>query len=214
MTRRYRRLSPISPSIPGYAPGIIDWEADSMSDVGEPDHLPDTQADRLTANRPPVQQGPSGTGWTHPNAIPGQIIPGGVIPAGTQLASPWARLGSYLLDSLLILVTLFIGWLIWAMFTWRNGQSPAKSLLGLRVTVKQTGRAATWGKMFVRDILVRLLIGFLSALTFGIVGMVAVLMIFSTFHETMWDKFAGTLVVRDPAGATLPSAVGRPQYVS
>jgi hypothetical protein len=66
--------------------------------------------------------------------------------------------------------------------------------------------------MFVRDILIRLLIGFLSALTFGIVGLVAVLMIFSTFHETMWDKFAGTLVVMDPAGATLPSAVGRPEH--
>ncbi len=35
-----------------------------------------------------------------------------------QLASVQARLGSFLLDLGLLIVTLFIGWAIWNLFTW------------------------------------------------------------------------------------------------
>ena len=35
-----------------------------------------------------------------------------------RLASPQARLGAYLVDIGLAIVTLFLGWFIWLMFTW------------------------------------------------------------------------------------------------
>ena len=40
--------------------------------------------------------------------------------------SPWARLGAYLLEQLLFLVTLGIGWIIWALTLGGKGQTPAK----------------------------------------------------------------------------------------
>jgi uncharacterized RDD family membrane protein YckC len=125
-------------------------------------------------------------------------IAGGVIPAGDELASPWGRLGAHLLDGLLMLVTLFVGWLVWSLFTWRKGQSPAKAMVGFHVTEKATGSAASWGRMFVREVLVRgLVIGMLlGLLTLGIAGFVGTLMIFSAYRETLWDKMAGTLVVK------------------
>ena len=46
-----------------------------------------------------------------------------------QLASPQARLGSFLLEIGLMIVTLFIGWVIWSFFTWQTGQTPAKRIL-------------------------------------------------------------------------------------
>jgi hypothetical protein len=33
--------------------------------------------------------------------------------------------------------------------------------------------------------------------------LVAIFMIFSAYHETLWDKWAGTLVVDDREGRTL-----------
>ena len=46
-----------------------------------------------------------------------------------QLASVQARLGSFLLDVALMVVTLFVGWVIWNLFTWKTGQTPAKRFL-------------------------------------------------------------------------------------
>jgi uncharacterized RDD family membrane protein YckC len=126
------------------------------------------------------------------------------LPPGIKLSSPWVRLGAALLDFLLIMVTLIIGWLIWTLVVWAKGQTPGKQICGLRVVKKDTGHAATWGQMFIRDFLIRALaIGLIGELTFGIFTLVATLMIFSTYHETMWDKWAGTLVVDDRSGVTL-----------
>lgn len=42
-----------------------------------------------------------------------------------RLASVQARLGFALLDALLLVVKLFIGWVIWNLYTWKTGQTPA-----------------------------------------------------------------------------------------
>jgi uncharacterized RDD family membrane protein YckC len=126
------------------------------------------------------------------------------LPPGIKLSSPWVRLGASLLDGLLLFVTLFIGWLVWTLIVWSKGQTPGKQICGLRVVMEETGRAASWGQMFLRDFLIRTLaIGILGELTCGIFSLVSTLMIFSTYHETMWDKWAGTLVVDDRSGVTL-----------
>jgi uncharacterized RDD family membrane protein YckC len=126
------------------------------------------------------------------------------VPAGIPLTNPWARLGSWLIDVLLLIVTLFIGWLVWTLIVWSKGQTPGKQICGQRVVMKSTGRAATWGEMALRDFVIRTLaIGILGQITCGIFTLVSALMIFSTYHETMWDKWAGTLVVDDRDGRTL-----------
>ena len=137
-------------------------------------------------------------------AATGPVVGAERVPAGIPLTNPWARLGAALLDMLLIIVTLFIGWAVWTLIVWSKGQTPGKQICGQRVVMKQTGRAARWGEMALRDFVIRgLAIGILGQLTCGIVSLVATLMIFSAYHETLWDKWAGTLVVDDREGRTL-----------
>jgi uncharacterized RDD family membrane protein YckC len=134
------------------------------------------------------------------------VIPGTpVTVTGAPLTSVGGRLGAFLLDGILAVVTLFIGYLIWALVVWSRGQTPAKQLLGQRVVDAETGVALRWGPMFVREVLVRgLLISVLSFVTLGIVGIVAPLLILGgTLRQTMWDRICGTVVVNDPQGTTL-----------
>src|SRR5205823_1857137 len=63
--------------------------------------------------------------------------------------------GSYLLEGLLAVLTLFIGWLIWFAFQAPKARTPAKSLTGLYVINLETGRAATTGQMWLREIVVK-----------------------------------------------------------
>ena len=71
-------------------------------------------------------------------------------------ASAQHRLGGYLLDIGLALLTLGIGWLIWSLVAWRNGQTPAKQILKLRVVAEENRTNATWGHMAIRQFLIPL----------------------------------------------------------
>jgi uncharacterized RDD family membrane protein YckC len=122
------------------------------------------------------------------------------LPPGVQLSSHGKRFGAWMLDGLLMLVTLGIGWLIWALIRYGDGQTPAKQLLDMRVFKADRMRVASWGEMFVRDILTRgLLLSLLTLVTCGIGWLFAVLMIFAgTARQTLWDKICNTMVVDDP----------------
>ncbi|HEX8802909.1 MAG TPA: RDD family protein [Acidimicrobiales bacterium] len=117
--------------------------------------------------------------------------------AGLPLSSAGRRLGSALLDSVLFVVLLGIGWVIWSLIVWSKGQSPAKSLLNLRCVHLETQRAATWGRMALRELVGKSLIG---ALTVGISSVVSCFMILGPTRQGVWDKVAGTAVVDDPDG--------------
>ena len=118
--------------------------------------------------------------------------------ARLRLASPAARLGSVLLDAVLIVVTLWIGWIIWSLVVWGRGTTPAKSLLHQRVVAADTGQTATWGHMAVRQFLVSGLLGeILAVLTLGIYFLVDAFMVFSDGHRRLTDRIASTLVVQD-----------------
>lgn len=162
----------------------------------------------LAASRPapgavamaPPPPPPPGAAWAPQTPV---YAPNPFAPQ-VQLTSLGRRFGAHLLDGVLCLFTLFIGWLIWSCFTYSRGQTPAKSLLGIRVVKQQTGFAASWGDMFVRNLIIQGGLSLLSIFLFGIPTIVAAVMIFSgTLHQTGWDRIAGTVVVDDPAGATL-----------
>jgi uncharacterized RDD family membrane protein YckC len=63
------------------------------------------------------------------------------------------RLGGKALDLALYLVTFGIGWFIWSMIVWTQGQTPGKQLLKMRVTDKSTGKPSKWGHMAIREFL-------------------------------------------------------------
>jgi uncharacterized RDD family membrane protein YckC len=72
-------------------------------------------------------------------------------------ASIQHRLGGNVLDGVLFLssfFTLFIGWIVWSLVVWGQGQTPAKQILKMRVYSIDTGKPATWGHMAVRQFLI------------------------------------------------------------
>jgi len=118
--------------------------------------------------------------------------PGGMAP----VSSAGRRFGAFLLDGLLAIVTLGIGWLIWSLVLWSKGQSPGKSLLGMRCIRSDTGQVATWGTMALRELVGKYILG---NITFGITTLVSAVMILidNERHEGIWDKIASTVVVDD-----------------
>lgn len=129
------------------------------------------------------------------------------MPAPTELATPGhaspalssagKRFGAYLLDLVLVFATLFLGWLIWSLVIWSKGQSPAKAILGMRCISTETGRAATWGTMALRELVGK---GLLGSVSFGVTTIVSAFLILGDSRQGIWDKIATTVVVDDPDG--------------
>jgi uncharacterized RDD family membrane protein YckC len=140
---------------------------------------------------PPPPPGPQpATGYGYAAATP------------YTLASKGKRFGAALLDGLLMIVTLFIGWLIWWIILWKQGQSPAKSILKMRVYKLAEGRAANTGEMAMRELVGRVLLSFIPL--YSLVG--AAFVLFDPQNQALWDKIAGTVVIDDPDGRWAPPA--------
>lgn len=139
-------------------------------------------------------------------------------PQGTVvMAGRLSRLGAAIVNVLLQILTLYIGWVIWWFIVAPRGQNPGKALVGLRV-IRADGRAAGTGDMFVR----------------GLVGIVLGLvpfylddlwLLWDKNAQTLHDKVVETVVVKargserivaegslgaPPAGVTLPPAFAPP----
>lgn len=126
------------------------------------------------------------------------------LPPGVTLSTAGKRFGALLLEALLAVVTLGIGWLIWALIIFGRGQTPAKQLLDMRVMHHPERRAASWGRMFVREIVAKQIIGFVAAVT--LVGFVLYLwLLWDKQNQQLWDKVVDTVVVEDPTGTLAPT---------
>jgi uncharacterized RDD family membrane protein YckC len=117
------------------------------------------------------------------------------LPAGTNKANPLMRLVAYFLEALLLVVTLGIGWLVWAAMTAPTGQTPAKRILGQRVISARSIQPVGFAKMFwVRGILGGIIVPVILTISLGI-------LIFMPFwdrrNQNLWDKISGTYVVDD-----------------
>ncbi|CAN5811646.1 hypothetical protein BH24ACT5_BH24ACT5_30700 [soil metagenome] len=125
--------------------------------------------------------------------------PHGELPPGVDYASPWMRLGARIVESLLIAVTLGIGWTIWALAIGGDGQTPAKKLLGLRVVNADSRQPTGLGSMFrMRGLVAGWVVSFVAVITLGII-------LFMPFwddrNQNLWDKVSNTYVVTDPHNA-------------
>ena len=114
-----------------------------------------------------------------------------------KLASPQARLGAYLVDIGLAIVTLFIGWFIWSMFTWQTGQTPAKRLMKQVVVDGRTGEPFTWVRMLLREAVVKWAAGGIaSTASNGITFVVDSLFIFREDRKTVHDLIVQSKVIQ------------------
>ncbi len=108
--------------------------------------------------------------------------------ATVVMASRLSRLGAAIVNALIMIFTLFIGWVIWWFIVAPRGQNPGKAVVGLRV-IRADGRAVDTGWMFVRGLL-------------GIVCSIIPLylddlwLLWDKDAQTLHDKLAGTVVVR------------------
>jgi uncharacterized RDD family membrane protein YckC len=153
---------------------------------------------------PPV---PAGYGY---GQYPAVAVPQGmyldqmsglVLPDGTELASVGRRIGAYFLAIPLAIVTLGIGYIIWGLIVWGNGQTPALQVLGMRVWRPETNRVAGFWHMALREIVGRIVEGILSLIT-EITSFV--LFVAGKEHKALHDWIAGTVVLHDP-NKVLPS---------
>jgi uncharacterized RDD family membrane protein YckC len=114
-----------------------------------------------------------------------------------QLASVQARLGSFLLDLGLLIVTLFIGWAIWNLFTWKTGQTPAKRILRQVVVDAKTGEVFSWSRMALREFAVKGAAGNIAGgASNGITFVIDSLYVFREDRRTVHDLIVGSKVIQ------------------
>jgi len=110
-------------------------------------------------------------------------------PEGTVvMASRGERLLAWLVSGLILVFTLFIGWLIWWFIVAPRGQNPGKAIVGIRV-IRTNGDAVRTGGMFVRGLagaLAGVLPFFLDDLW----------ILWDRDAQTLHDKLVNTVVVR------------------
>ena len=124
-------------------------------------------------------------------------IPGSA--AGVYAAGLGRRVGAYVLDAILVFLTLFIDYLIWWLIVLKRGQTPGKQLLGIRV-VRADGTPSDRGWTFLREFGVK----------FIVIGAVGSVILFAWLVDSLWafwdkdrqalhDKITKTVVIDDRA---------------
>ncbi len=114
-----------------------------------------------------------------------------------RLASVQARFGSALLDAFLLVVTLFIGWAIWNLYTWKTGQTPAKRILKQVVVDAKTGEVFSWSRMALREFAVKGAAGNIAGgASNGITFVIDSLFVFREDRRTVHDLIVGSKVIQ------------------
>jgi len=118
-----------------------------------------------------------------------------------RYASFQHRLGAIVLDATLMIITLGIGWLIWSLIVWGEGQTPAKKILKLRTINFTNGRPATWGHMGIREGLIPITVSVASTITGGVAYIAWIILeivfYFTKNQRTFRDYWVKTAVVNE-----------------
>ena len=110
--------------------------------------------------------------WDTPATQPNWDSQPSYQPPALRLTTPQHRIASWALDTVLVSLTFVIGWLIWSLFSWKNGQSPAQRILKIRVFSFGSNQPVTWGHMAIYEFLfgfaVILACALVNLMTFGL----------------------------------------------
>jgi peptide/nickel transport system ATP-binding protein len=131
---------------------------------------------------------------------------------GVYLADPSRRLRSFLLDSILTVVTLGIGWIVWAIALNLKtpGVTPAKRIMRMRVVDAKTYAPLTLVQMILRRAIIGgiagdavILAAFLIGGLWNIFGSIILVAIVARYqirndrNRNVWDMASGSMVVFD-----------------
>ena len=129
------------------------------------------------------------------------------------------RLAAALLEAVLLVVTVFIGWMVWSILIWPDGLTPAKQLLGLRVMNVENRQPATGGQMAIREIVGKGVIGLFTC-GIGPFLLSGIMILLHDSRQGLWDRIAKTAVIEDrdrhgvPSAETPTSIPRRPQQIA
>ena len=104
-----------------------------------------------------------------------------------RLASNGRRLGAFLMDILLIILTLGVGWIVWFLVVANEGKSPGQ-VLGLTIINAQGRPIGFWHHLILRELLGKALI---DSVTYGIYFLLDHLWL-------LWDRHHQCLHARGP----------------
>ncbi|MEU4424667.1 RDD family protein [Actinoplanes sp. NPDC024001] len=135
-----------------------------------------------TTPAPALQQPPV----TFPSFVPPPPPANSVL-----LVSVGGRAAALLLDLMLFFLTMYIGWIVWSVYTWGTGQTPAKKILGHVVADANTGAPIDWHRMFRREVLGKILVGFFTG---GMATAVDALGVLRRDRRTLHDQATETIV--------------------
>ncbi|MGI8662512.1 MAG: hypothetical protein ACR2LQ_04770 [Acidimicrobiales bacterium] len=113
-----------------------------------------------------------------------------VVSAPDVAAGIGVRVGCALLEMILFVAGLGVGWIIWWVALWSRGSSPARSILHLELVRSDGSGASRAGRTAARELLAKVLLALapISAAVW-LVG-----------HRGIWDRATGTTIVRrEPA---------------
>ena len=133
-------------------------------------------------------------------ALDGQIV------GSAAVATPGRRFQGLLLEIVLAVVTLGIGWLIWFAFTAKRAQTPAKQILNMRVVTANTTDAVTTNVMWVRTVLIGLVLSILASILdrgvegtandlVSLISFIDALFVFSATRQRLVDRILKTQVL-------------------
>jgi len=110
--------------------------------------------------------------------------------------------GDSLLEAVLFIITLVVGWFIWLWFTSATGQTPAKRILNVYVIDTNTERAVSRGQVWLREIVVKFIaFGVADVLLFNLPGLVdAIIVFFNKDRQALHDIMLSQVVVYAPGG--------------
>jgi uncharacterized RDD family membrane protein YckC len=117
------------------------------------------------------------------------------MPVGVVLAPAGRRLGGFLLSFPLFIATLGVG-IVWALIVAKDGTTPSKQVLKMRVIEIDNQEPARWWRMagrYVGKFIIWWLLYLIGWLLSG-------WLLFDKRRQELWDKMANTIVVHDPRG--------------
>ena len=109
-----------------------------------------------------------------------------------EYATPLRRLMAHLMEVILFLLTLGIGYIIWWLIVLGRGQTPGKQLLGLRAE-RRDGSGVSWGTMFVREI-VKIVAHGIGGI--GFLADAVLILVDDAEHRSLADRVVDTVIVR------------------
>lgn len=121
---------------------------------------------------------------------------------GLPFATPLNRFGAAILESVLAILTLGIGWFVWWLILLGQGLTPARQILGLRIVDAKTMQPVSSSQVLLRGFVVYFLAfsALATGLSFVLFGagwlftLVSALLVFRTSHQTLWDQMTRTTV--------------------